>query len=151
MAATIGPNASRSAKPMFRPRIAFSRAELAAYYRVRFPRLSQRGRHWRGPCPLHRGDGQSFSVNPETGCWFCFSRCGGGSLLDFEMVLSGADFKTALAAVHAIVGRPIPELARMTHAEWRAVLEAQKREEREREEAIRFAGVAVLILEDELE
>lgn len=31
---------------------------------------------WRGPCPLHGGDGKtSFSVNPEALTWCCFSGC----------------------------------------------------------------------------
>jgi hypothetical protein len=137
---------------MFRNRITFTAAEVVAYYRTRLPKLSQRGRQWRGVCALHRGKRFSFSVNPETGCWYCFADCGrGGSLIDFEMMLTGADFMTALAAVFAIVGRAMPERARMTRDEWQAAQEARERENQERLEALYFADAAVIMAEDLLE
>ncbi len=67
------------------------------------------------------------------------------------MALTGTDFRTALAAVYAILGRPMPARARMTREEWRVVREGQEREERERSEAEHFAGAALLLLEDQLE
>jgi DNA primase len=75
----------------------FTRAEVSSYYRSRVPilRQSQAG-EWRSPCLIHKGEGDNFSVNPETGNWFCHSQCGrGGSLIDLEMELSSLDFKAA--------------------------------------------------------
>lgn len=72
-------------------------------------------------------------------------------MIDFEMTMSGADFKTALAALYAIVGRPISARARMTREERTAAKEASDRGEQERQEARHFAGAAILLLEGELE
>jgi putative DNA primase/helicase len=82
-------------------------SEIAAYYAVRMPRLNQRGREWRGPCPIHDGKDDNFSVNAENGTWYCHSVCGrGGSAFDLEMALTNADFRTAAQEVRRIVGRP---------------------------------------------
>ena len=123
--------------------VAFTLGEIFTYYAARVPRLKQKGRQWRGACPVHQGKRFSFSVDPQSGCWYCFAECGrGGSLIDFEMATTGTDFKTALEAVHAIVGRPMPPRARMTREEWRTAKEGQEREEgeRTRRQAEYFAG-----------
>jgi len=44
-------------------------SEIASYYTVRVPHLNQRGREWRGPCPIHDGKDDNFSVNAENGTW----------------------------------------------------------------------------------
>ena len=85
----------------------FSPSEVAAYYAARLPKLQQRGREWRCPCPIHNGAHDSFSVNAETGMWYCHSQCGrGGSMFDLEMTLSNAEFPAAANEVRRIVGRP---------------------------------------------
>jgi len=82
-------------------------AEVSAYYAARVPELLQRSREWRGPCPIHKGSGDNFSVNAETGLWHCHSACGrGGSVYDLEMALVGTDFPAAANEVRRIVGRP---------------------------------------------
>jgi phage/plasmid primase-like uncharacterized protein len=84
----------------------FSPDEVSRYYEVRVPELSQRGGQFRGPCPIHDGERDSFTVDPETGRWFCHSTCGrGADILALEMKLTGTDFKTAKAEVFQIVGR----------------------------------------------
>lgn len=84
--------------------------EVAAYYAVRLPKLLQRGREWRGRCPIHSGTDDNFSVNAETGLWCCHSQCGrGGSVYDLEMTLTNADFNSAKAEVFRLVGRIEPE------------------------------------------
>lgn len=86
--------------------MSYGQAETSAYYRCRLPKLRQRGGQWRGPCPIHNGTRDSFSVNAATGQWMCHSECDrGGSIVDFEMELSGKEFKAAAAAVDEIVGR----------------------------------------------
>jgi hypothetical protein len=86
--------------------IEFTLAEVAEYYRVRLPKLKQRGAQWRGPCPIHQGKRDSFAVDPKSGRWNCHSTCGrGGDILVLEEALSSADFKAAKAEVFRIVGR----------------------------------------------
>ena len=86
----------------------FSTAEIARYCRQRMPDLVQRGSEWRGPCPIHQGTGDSFTVNPESGRWFCHSQCQeGGDLFCLEMKLSNRRFPEAKEKVERIVGRSI--------------------------------------------
>jgi putative DNA primase/helicase len=86
----------------------FSQSEVAVYYAARVPKLQQRGHEWRGPCPVHNGDGDNFSVNSETGKWYCHSQCGrGGSVFDLEMALTNVDFPPAANEVRRIIGRPL--------------------------------------------
>ena len=88
-----------------------SESEVARYYGDRLPRLRQQGKEWRGRCPIHDGKNENFTVNAESGSWYCHSKCnGGGSLIDLEMKLSGTEFKTAATEVDRIVGRePAPQ------------------------------------------
>jgi 5S rRNA maturation endonuclease (ribonuclease M5) len=84
-------------------------SEVATYYRTRVPQLNQRGKEWRGPCPIHGGKNPNFAVCAETGAFTCHSKCQcNGSVVDLEMARSGTDFKTAVAEVERIVGR-IPD------------------------------------------
>lgn len=127
----------------------FTQAEIAEYYRLRVPRLNQRGRQWRCPCPLHRGKHYSFSVNAETGCWYCFADCGrGGSLIDLEIEFTGADFRTALSSVFATIGRQPTDFGRpFNHRSHREKRSARALEYREAEY---FGRAAVLLIEGEL-
>jgi hypothetical protein len=85
----------------------FSPSEVSSYYAVRAPGVRQQGREWRGRCPIHNGDGDNFTINAETGLWYCHSQCGrGGSMFDLEMTLSNADFPVAANEVRRMVGRP---------------------------------------------
>jgi hypothetical protein len=99
--------------------VTFTPAEVARYCEHRIPGLKQTGAEWRGGCPKHGGKDPNFSVDPATGRWFCHSVCGrGGDIIDLEMALTGADFKTAKAEVFNIVGRIEPERQR---GGWREV------------------------------
>jgi predicted P-loop ATPase len=90
-------------RPMPEP---FSSSEIACYYEIRAPRIRRVGKEWRGPCPLHDGEHDSFAVNSDTGDWFCHSRCGrGGSLIGLEVEFSGKPFAEAATDVRALVGR----------------------------------------------
>jgi KaiC/GvpD/RAD55 family RecA-like ATPase len=87
----------------------FTPAEVAAYYRSRVPALQINTSHreWRGPCPVHQGKRDSFSVNSETGLAQCHSECGRGwDIVALEMELGALDFPKAKAAVFQLVGRP---------------------------------------------
>jgi len=86
----------------------FTAAEVRAYYATRMPDLQINAqREWRGPCPIHQGDRDSFSVNSETGLAQCHSACQRGwDIVGLEMELTRADFPKAKAEVFRIVGRP---------------------------------------------
>ncbi|MBK8742696.1 MAG: hypothetical protein IPM02_25845 [Betaproteobacteria bacterium] len=87
----------------------FDAHEIATYYRERAPKVPQRGKDWRGPCPVHNGDGDNFSVDPDTGMAYCFTQCGRGwDILGLEQDLTGANFPEAKLTVFRLVGRPDP-------------------------------------------
>lgn len=51
---------------------------------------TQRDHEWRGPCPLHGGDGPNFSVKPDTLEWFCHSGpCKGGREVEYVRARHG--------------------------------------------------------------
>jgi DNA primase len=91
--------------------ITFTPVESAIYYGKRAPHLKQKsGPQWEGRCIIHNGKNPNFKVEAATGRWYCHSKCGrGGDIIDLEMTLTGADFKTAKAEVFRIVGRLEPE------------------------------------------
>lgn len=67
-------------------------SEVSVYYAKRLPQFTQHGRERRGPCPIHKGKDDNFSVNAETGLWSCHSQCGrGGSIYDLEMALCSSN------------------------------------------------------------
>jgi CHC2 zinc finger len=99
--------------------IIFTPGEVSRFYKDRIPHLKQAGAQWRCGCPKHGGKDPNFSVEPATGRWYCHSVCGrGGDIIDLEMALTGADFKTAKAEVFRIVGRIEP---RRSTGGWREV------------------------------
>jgi hypothetical protein len=92
--------------------IGFTPSQVRMYYHARVPDLEQRGTEWRGPCPVHNGEGDNFAVHAETGQWYCHSCCQrGGDIIQLERELTGVDFPTALAQVNDIVGRPFKSVA----------------------------------------
>ena len=71
--------------------------DIEFYYASRVPSLPQRGAQWRGACPLHNGDRESFSVNATTGLWHCHSTFGvGGDIIQLEMRMHDCDTATAI-------------------------------------------------------
>ena len=84
-------------------------SEVARYYAARVPKLNQRGKEWRGACPVHGGKNPNFAVNPETGQAHCHSACGRGwDIVGLEEQLTGADFQRAKAEVFQIIGKIEP-------------------------------------------
>jgi hypothetical protein len=83
-----------------------SPAEIRRYYGRRVAKLHKSGGELRGPCPIHHGQRDSFSVNAQTGEWYCHSRCDrGGDIVGFEMAISGLEPKEARKSVLEILGR----------------------------------------------
>ena len=78
--------------------------------------LHRVGREYRGKCPLHGGERDSFALNPDTGLWHCFSGCGdiGGDVFDFLSRKEGLDFPEALAVLARWSGTASPPTAATT-------------------------------------
>lgn len=89
--------------------ITFTPAEIKSYYSARIPKLVAHGNEWRARCVIHDGKRpDSLAIDKETGKWKCHSECQkGGDILEFEMELTGCEFKNALKSVSGIVGREV--------------------------------------------
>jgi len=72
-------------------------------------RLKRSGKTFRGPCPLHGGDGPNFSVDPGKGFYKCFVCGEGGTVFTFLQRHLGLSFPDAVRHVAARVGVEIPE------------------------------------------
>lgn len=80
--------------------------------------LKRSGRTWRGPCPLHGGEGPNFSVDPARGVFKCFVCGEGGDVFAFFMKRLGMDFPEAVRYVAARVGVEIPEEGERREDPW---------------------------------
>jgi DNA primase len=80
-------------------------------------KLKRSGRTWRGPCPLHGGEGPNFSVDPVKGFYKCFVCGEAGTVYNFLMKQQGMSFPEAVRAVAARVGVEIPEERRREERE----------------------------------
>ena len=70
------------------------------------PAKTEGGRLWfHCPMPGHEDRRPSFSVDPASGRWRCWSRCGSGSAADLVMQLEGASFPEAVQRLAARFGR----------------------------------------------
>jgi DNA primase len=72
-------------------------------------RLKRAGRTWRGPCPLHGGEGPNFSVDPGKNLFKCFTCGESGDVFSFPMKMLGMGFLDAVRFVAARAGVEIPE------------------------------------------
>src|SRR5690606_13910820 len=72
-------------------------------------RLRRSGRTFRGPCPLHGGEGPNFSVDPGKNVFKCFVCGEGGDLFAFPMKMLGMTFLDSVRFIAERVGVPIPE------------------------------------------
>jgi DNA primase len=85
----------------------FTPREISAFYAARLPGLKQRGKQWRCPCPIHKGERDSFAVEAETGRAFCHSTCHRGwDIISLQRELTGKSFQAARSEVFHLVGRP---------------------------------------------
>lgn len=74
-----------------------------------FVSLKRSGKSYRGPCPLHGGDGPNFSVDPDRQIFKCFVCGEGGDVFGFLMKHLGLDFPEAIRQVGARVGVEVPD------------------------------------------
>ncbi len=89
-----------------------------------YVQLRRSGRTYRGPCPLHGGEGPNFSVDPERGIFKCFVCGEGGDVFSFPMKLLGLDFIEAVKFVAERVGVVVPEVEREEEDPYRDIREA---------------------------
>lgn len=71
--------------------------------------LKRSGKSYRGPCPLHGGDGPNFSVDPDRQIFKCFVCGEGGDVFGFMMKHLGFEFPESVKAVGARVGIEVPD------------------------------------------
>jgi hypothetical protein len=76
--------------------------------------LKRSGKTFRGPCPLHGGEGPNFSVDPVRQVFKCFVCGEGGSVFTFLMKYLGLTYPEAIHHVAAHVGFQIPSSAPQT-------------------------------------
>ncbi|HEU0052337.1 MAG TPA: CHC2 zinc finger domain-containing protein, partial [Longimicrobium sp.] len=72
-------------------------------------RLRRTGKTFRGPCPLHGGEGPNFSVDPMKGVFKCFVCGEAGSVYSFLMKHLGMTYPEAIRWTAARVGIEIPD------------------------------------------
>ena len=94
------------------------RGRYPAFY-AEFTDLKRIGDELRGPCPLHDGTGPNFAVHPDTGEWFCHSRCQeGGDAYLFLQRHHGLTFPEAIRRLADHAGlhfaHPTPRTVTMT-------------------------------------
>lgn len=83
-----------------------------------FVQLKRSGKTYRGPCPLHGGEGPNFSVDPARGIFKCFVCGEGGDVFSFLMKHLGLDFPSAVRHVAARVGIEVPDDAERRDDPW---------------------------------
>ena len=65
--------------------------------------LKRRGRRLTGPCPLHGGDNPTaFVVELEKNLWHCFTRCGGGDVVELARRLQSGSYRQAAEHLAAL-------------------------------------------------
>jgi len=62
----------------------------------RYVELKRNGSRWMAPCPFHQETNPSFSINEETGLFYCFGCQASGDLFDFYGKINGLDFQECL-------------------------------------------------------
>lgn len=85
-----------------------SRADLVEIV-AEHTRLKRSGKTFRGPCPLHGGEGPNFSVDPGRNVFKCFVCGEGGDLFAFPMKHLGMSFTEAVRWIGARVGVEVPQ------------------------------------------
>ena len=87
-----------------------SESQVIQWLWERLPAHKPKGRDdFRGPCPLHLGHDDNFSVKPSTGEWYCHSQCcRGGHIVQLEAELCGKSIRDAITSICELVGKPLP-------------------------------------------
>lgn len=77
--------------------------------------LKPSGKEWKACCPFHEDKHPSFSVNEESGVFYCFGCGAKGDVFDFLMKWSGKDFWEVCRhlGIHGISRRVVPDETRI--------------------------------------
>ncbi|MDR2695644.1 MAG: DNA primase, partial [Deltaproteobacteria bacterium] len=70
----------------------------------RYVELKRNGPRWMAPCPFHQETRPSFSINEESGLFYCFGCQASGDLFDFYGRINGLDFRECLEQLAAEAG-----------------------------------------------
>lgn len=69
--------------------------------------LTRAGSRWKGLCPLHQEKTSSFSVDEDSGLWYCFGCAKGGDLFTFLQEKEGLNFREAADLLSDRFGLPL--------------------------------------------
>ncbi len=97
--------------------------------------LKKRGRSWLGLCPFHKEKTPSFSVNQESGVFYCFGCGESGGAIDYVMKLEGLSFPEAVRTLADRCGVQVDETGSR---------EDQERSDRRRQETEELYAVSQL-------
>lgn len=75
-------------------------------------RLEKRGQRLLGLCPFHKEKTPSFSVDAQSGLYYCFGCGAGGDAIKFHMQTTGDDFAATMEALAQRYGIPLPQAER---------------------------------------
>jgi DNA primase len=75
-------------------------------------RLEKRGHRLLGLCPFHKEKTPSFSVDAQSGLYYCFGCGAGGDAIKFHMQTTGDDFGACMEALAGRYGIPLPSTGR---------------------------------------
>lgn len=110
-------------------------------------RMRRTGSEWRGPCPLHGGEGPNFCVNPDKGVFSCFVCGESGDVFDFVRLRHRVDFPSARqwladrAGISLITStRTVPMQPRVAPTRQRSAVEIRTANARAVLEALRSEG-----------
>lgn len=77
--------------------------KLLSYYGI--DSLKKSGKSLYGPCPIHHGDNPTaFRVSLDKNLWHCFTKCGGGSVIDFIMRMENLSKYEAFNKAKELIG-----------------------------------------------
>jgi DNA primase len=63
--------------------------------------LRRVGKSYRGPCPIHGGEGPNLSILPERGLFYCFVCGAGGDGIELWQQVRGVSFVDAVRGLAA--------------------------------------------------
>ncbi len=106
--------------------------------------LKKRGRSWLGLCPFHKEKTPSFSVNQESGVFYCFGCGESGGAIDYVMKLEGLTFPEAVRALADRCGVQVDETGS------RADQELGEQQRRETEELYEVSQLCATFFEQQL-
>ena len=66
--------------------------------------MKKMGLSYRGPCPVHKGEGRNMSIDPKRGSFKCFVCNAGGDVIDLVQAVRGSSFPAAVRELAGMDG-----------------------------------------------